>query len=76
MAQIRDKLEVTILENGGVRVESDKVSAPNHASAEAFLRILSEYMGGDSVRVKRGHHGHHTHEEEHVHDNAEIGGKK
>ena len=66
----QDKLEVTILPDGSCKVESDKVSAPNHASAEAFLRILSEYMGGESTRVRRGHHKHGQHEHTHEHEEA------
>ena len=64
-----DVMKIEVLENGMVKVTTDKVSMANHQSAEAFLRGVVEDMGGEAERVRRGgaiaheHDGvYHTHE--------------
>jgi hypothetical protein len=65
-----DELEIEILPDGTIKVQTDKVSAANHVNAEAFLKFMAELAGGKSTRTRRGHHHHahgehtHTHEEE------------
>lgn len=62
-----DKLNINILEDGTIRTETvGHVSAPNHQSAEAFLREVGRLTGGEVTRQKRGH-GHHHH-----HQHAEV----
>lgn len=65
-----DIINVTILEDGSLKIETDKVSMPNHAGAEALLREVAKAMGGEAKRerkIKVGqiiheHDGHfHTH---------------
>ena len=67
-----DKIIIKVLEDGTIRTETDKVSAPNHGNAESFLRKMFELAGGFITRkAKHSHthaHGHeHTHEDEHEH---------
>lgn len=67
-----DKFTVTILEDGTIRTETSKVSAPNHQSAEAFLLDIAKLTGGKRTTTNIGHghhhHGHgHSHEQEHKH---------
>ena len=57
-------MQVEILKDGSIKVETDKVSSGNHMSAEAFIRFISEQAGGKTTRVAKGHR--HTHEHEHV----------
>jgi hypothetical protein len=58
-----DSVKITILEDGTIKMETDKVSMPNHMNAEAFLRDISKLAGGEITRKgKRGaiehSHGH------------------
>lgn len=63
-----DNITLTILENGTVRIETDKISGPNHANAEAALLFIAKEMGGEVTRTHRHPGGHvHTHEHEHEH---------
>jgi hypothetical protein len=45
-----DKITITILPDGTIKAETDKVSAINHASAEAFMRQLATAGGGQQTR--------------------------
>jgi len=62
-----DKLNVTILDDGSVKVETDAVSAANHRNAEQFLLELARACGGKTERRQRQGHTHtqagitHTH---------------
>jgi len=59
-----DVMNVTILEDGRIKSETDGVSGPNHSSAEAFLRTLGRLAGGTVTRQARGHKKHkHQHQE-------------
>lgn len=67
-----DNIKITILEDGTIKTETDKVSAPNHSNAENFLSNMAKMAGGETKRRRRGAaeaHGHHTHEhgETHTH---------
>ena len=61
----KDTIIITVLDTGLIKTETDKVSQPNHSSAEAFLREVGRLAGG---RVEKKHkHGHtwHSHSQEH-----------
>lgn len=62
-----DKMKITVLDDGTIKVETDAVSGPNHMSAEAFLRQMSMEAGGEVniARSGHGHHHHHAHGHEH-----------
>ena len=50
-----DAIKITILEDGTIKTETDKVSAANHGNAEGFLREMFKLAGGNSeMRFKRG----------------------
>lgn len=61
-----DNIIITVLEDGTIKTETDKVSMPNHANAEAFLRDIGRLAGGPITRKHRhglslAHaHDHHT----------------
>jgi hypothetical protein len=58
-----DTIKIQILDDGSFKIETDKVSMPNHANAEAFLRECAKLAGGEITR--KGKHGHthaHSHE--------------
>lgn len=41
-----DQMNITILEDGTIKVETDKISGANHLNAESFLREMSKLAGG------------------------------
>ena len=57
-----DLLKITILEDGTIKTETDAVSMPNHANAEAFLREVSRIAGGDVERKAKHGHAQHSHD--------------
>ena len=66
----RDKMQITILEDGTIKMDSDRISMPNHSSAEQFVRAVAREAGGSTTKKskhKHGHLGHHSHEGEHEH---------
>lgn len=67
MAQ--DKIQIQILADGTIKIITDQVSMPNHASAEEFLRIMTDMAGGEQKRARKagGHGHHHGHGHDHVH---------
>ncbi len=60
-----DELRIKITEDGNIVVESDEVSAGNHSSAEAFLKMMEEQMGNKGSRTKLPQS--HTHVHNHAH---------
>lgn len=46
-----DNIKITILDDGTIKVETDKISGPNHLNAEQFLREMSRLAGG-TVEIK------------------------
>lgn len=66
MAQ--DKIQIEILEDGTIKVQTSNVSAPNHQNAEQFLKFMAELAnGGSQTRERVGHAHHHHHDHDHVH---------
>ncbi len=69
-----DTMTVTILADGTIKTEIvGKVSAPNHATADAFVREVARLAGGETVsrRIGPGHshgHTHHHHDGGHSHE--------
>jgi hypothetical protein len=63
-----DTINVIILDDGTIKTETDKISAPNHSSAEAFLAWVSKMTGGVTKRVGRGKSSQtHTHQHGETH---------
>lgn len=62
-----DKLRVTILPGGLVKIDTGRITAPNHLSADRLVRGLEEDLGGEtriqrkkeSVIDDREHHREH-----------------
>lgn len=59
-----DVVTFRILPDGTVRVTTEKISAANHANADALLKTVNNLLGGDTTVERRGHlHAHaHVHE--------------
>ena len=62
-----DKIEVEILDDGSLKITTDKISAANHGSAEILIRELITNAGGDAQRTRKGHAHDHSHEHDHTH---------
>ena len=41
-----DKMRISILAGGLVKIETNRISAPNHLSADRLIRGLEEDLGG------------------------------
>jgi len=59
-----DKIDVEILDDGKVKVETGPISGPNHMNAEKMMRFLREELGPETSKVRKAHHHHHVHEKE------------
>lgn len=57
-----DQMQITILDDGTIKVETDRISQANHMTAEAFMRNMASACGGKQDRKqKHGTHHHHHH---------------
>lgn len=63
-----DIMDITIEEDGTIKVMTEGVSSANHTSADDLLALLEEELGGERVTVKRTdkkalvhRHGHVKH---------------
>lgn len=66
-----DTMQIEILPDGTIKTTTDRVSQPNHQSADAFLREVGRLAGGNTVIKPRGLHLHsalHAHTQDgHTH---------
>lgn len=56
-----DKLDIEILEDGTLRIQTDKISGPNHMSADQLLAEINKLVGGPVQTQKRPHVHTHVH---------------
>lgn len=56
-----DSMSFEILEDGTIKVLTDKVSAANHMNAEQFLQHVGRLAGGETTRTKRTDAVQHSH---------------
>lgn len=66
-----DIIKVTITEDCVVKLDTDRISLPNHSLAEDMVRAIATVAGGKTERKSKHKHGttgHHTHEGEHDHE--------
>lgn len=59
-----DAITIEILPDGTIKTTTDKVSMPNHSTAEGFLREMARVAGGKTerkARAKKGIVHSHTH---------------
>lgn len=57
-----DDIEITLLPDGRMKIDTDEVSLANHTSAEAMVRFISDASGGSvevSRKQKKHKHAHH-----------------
>ncbi len=66
-----DKLHITVLPDGTIKVDTDKVSMPNHMNAEQFLRNMFSLAGG-TIKRSLKHGLQHMHGHDHSHDSEQA----
>ena len=49
-----DTMKIEILEDGTIRIETDRISAINHTTAEALMRNVAMAAGGQQHRKHKG----------------------
>lgn len=54
-----DKIEVEILNDGSLKISTDKISMANHGGAEILISELIKSAGGTVERNRKGAHQHH-----------------
>lgn len=45
-----DQMQITVLQDGSLKIETDRISQANHMTAEAFLRNVAMVCGGKQER--------------------------
>lgn len=65
----KNEFNITILENGVTRIDSDSFDGPSHQIAEKALFWITRELGGEVTRTRKNHtHSHiHSHDHEHNH---------
>ncbi len=62
-----DSIKITILEDGTIKMDTNRISMPNHLSAEKFILECVRLAGGTTeAKQKHGHHHHGTHTHTHA----------
>lgn len=63
-------MDIRILADGTIRVETSSMAGPQHKAADDFLKELVALMGGSvevtKVRPMQHHHDDHDHDHEHA----------
>jgi hypothetical protein len=68
--QMADAIRIQVLSGGLVKLETDRISSPNHLSADRLVRGLEEDLGGETeIRRKAEGTLEHDHRTTH-HDIA------
>ena len=57
-----DKMEIEILDDGSLKISTDKISMANHTNAEGLIRELSKAQGGEVIRQKKSGAHYHEHD--------------
>lgn len=55
-----DTINIEILEDGTMKMSTDKISAANHGGAEMLIREMVKAAGGKETRIRKA--GAHYHE--------------
>ena len=63
-----DTIQITVLEDGTIKLETDRVSGPNHLNAEGFIREVFKLAGGTGRRTLKTNASLHHALHQHTHD--------
>lgn len=66
----QDKMKISVLPDGTIKIATDVVSAENHATATEFFKFLATKTGGEVTTHRRSDavHEHHDHTHSHEHN--------
>ena len=65
-----DKMKITILEDGEIKIETEGISGANHCSADELLKMIEKLAGDERQTIKKrpghvhvvnGQHVYHNH---------------
>lgn len=60
-----DTINIEVLDDGTLRISTDKISAGNHRQADELLAALEQMLGAKAeIKHKHGHTHNHTHTHE------------
>lgn len=70
----KNEMDIQILPDGRLRVETNDWSGPAHVAADKFLKLVGELMGGEvtTEKVKHSHVHNHSHVHSHEQDKQKI----
>lgn len=57
-----DNMEIEILEDGTIKISTDKISMANHTGAEGLIREMVKAAGGKEDRIRKANHVMHEHD--------------
>lgn len=58
-----DTINIEVLEDGTISVNTEGISEQQHMSADQFLNDLAELSGGKRTTTHKAGHEHHTHKQ-------------
>jgi hypothetical protein len=66
---VKAEMQVTILEDGTISVQTGNMAGEHHASADEFIKLVQQLAGGErqTRSTRQHHHHHHHHDHEHHH---------
>ena len=65
---MKNTFKIEVLEDGTISVDTEGFDAAVHKSADDFVKMLGELLGGPvTVKEKRSHAKSHTHTHSHDH---------
>jgi hypothetical protein len=62
----QDEIQIEILPDGSLKIETDEVSAANHMSADDLVKFIERLAGGET-QVKHKHTHAHGKAHQHLH---------
>lgn len=62
---MNDIINIEILEDGRIKITTDKIGQANHTCADNLLEEIARLMGGEVIRAKRSMaHTHQAHQQQ------------
>ena len=56
-----DKMDIEVLEDGTIKVSTDRISMANHGGAEMLIKELVKAAGGEVDRARKSNGTYHQH---------------
>lgn len=72
MSLQKGQMQITVLPDGRIKVETSDMAGAAHKAADDFLKLLAQLAGGEVIesKLERGHHHGHDHDHEHSHESG------